>query len=117
MGPLPLPAHDDHLKESAYGGSLLPGEGSAMAAYVQEGKRIPRRGEIGLNSDQIESFESAGFVMSGSRYVLIVQAFKLLEAITHLFCLQSSTYECCAHEKGKPSYFRGRETTITFACL
>jgi hypothetical protein len=66
---LPLPAHDDHLKESAYGGSLLPGEGSAMAAYVQEGKRIPRRGEIGLNSDQIESFESAGFVMSGSRYV------------------------------------------------
>lgn len=71
MGPLPLPSHDDHLKESAYGGSLLPGEGSAMAAYVQEGKRIPRRGEIGLNSDQIESFESAGFVMSGSRYVVI----------------------------------------------
>ncbi|KAJ2964848.1 hypothetical protein NQZ79_g263 [Umbelopsis isabellina] len=68
VGPLPLPAHDDHLKESAYGGSLLPGEGSAMAAYVQEGKRIPRRGEIGLNSDQIESFESAGFVMSGSRH-------------------------------------------------
>jgi len=67
VGPLPVAAHDDHLKERAYGGALLPGEGSAMAAYVQEGKRIPRRGEIGLNSDQIESFESAGFVMSGSR--------------------------------------------------
>ncbi|CAO3682099.1 unnamed protein product [Umbelopsis ramanniana] len=68
VGPLPVAAHDDHLKERAYGGALLPGEGSAMAAYVQEGKRIPRRGEIGLNSDQIESFETAGFVMSGSRH-------------------------------------------------
>jgi NF-kappa-B-activating protein C-terminal domain len=67
VGPLPVAAHDDHLKERAYGGALLPGEGSAMAAYVQDGKRIPRRGEIGLKSDQIESFESAGFVMSGSR--------------------------------------------------
>jgi len=35
------------------GTALLPGEGSAMAAYVAEGKRIPRRGEIGLTSDQI----------------------------------------------------------------
>ncbi|KAH8555109.1 ras-induced vulval development antagonist-domain-containing protein [Umbelopsis sp. PMI_123] len=68
VGPLPVASHDDHLKERAYGGALLPGEGSAMAAYVQEGKRIPRRGEIGLNSDQIEAFESAGFVMSGSRH-------------------------------------------------
>ncbi|KAI9285728.1 ras-induced vulval development antagonist-domain-containing protein [Umbelopsis sp. AD052] len=68
VGPLPVAAHDDHLKERAYGGALLPGEGSAMAAYVQDGKRIPRRGEIGLKSDQIESFESAGFVMSGSRH-------------------------------------------------
>lgn len=67
VGPLPIAAHDDHLKERAYGGALLPGEGSAMAAYVQDGKRIPRRGEIGLDSDQIESFETAGFVMSGSR--------------------------------------------------
>lgn len=41
-----------------------------MAAYVQEGKRIPRRGEIGLTSNEIEDFEEAGFVMSGSRYEL-----------------------------------------------
>jgi hypothetical protein len=36
-----------------------------MAAYAQEGKRIPRRGEVGLTSDQIASFETAGYVMSG----------------------------------------------------
>lgn len=46
----------------------MPGEGSAMAAYIQDGKRIPRRGEIGLSSDQIEDYEQAGFVMSGSRH-------------------------------------------------
>ena len=39
-----------------------------MAAYVQSGKRIPRRGEVGLNSDQISRFEDLGYVMSGSRH-------------------------------------------------
>lgn len=39
-----------------------------MASFVQSGERIPRRGEVGLTSDQIEKFESAGFVMSGSRH-------------------------------------------------
>lgn len=39
-----------------------------MSHYVLEGKRIPRRGEIGLTSDEIASFESAGYVMSGSRH-------------------------------------------------
>lgn len=48
--------------------ALLPGEGAAMAAYVAEGKRIPRRGEIGLTSEEIEKFESVGYVMSGSRH-------------------------------------------------
>lgn len=51
-----------------YGRALLPGEGAAMAKFVQEGKRIPRRGEIGLTSEEIESFEESGFVMSGSRH-------------------------------------------------
>lgn len=50
------------------GTALLPGEGSAMAAFVAEGKRIPRRGEIGLTSDQITTFEEEGWVMSGSRH-------------------------------------------------
>jgi NF-kappa-B-activating protein C-terminal domain len=30
-----------------YGGALRPGEGEAIAQYVQSGKRIPRRGEVG----------------------------------------------------------------------
>lgn len=57
------------LTPREYGKALLPGEGAAMAAYVAEGKRIPRRGEIGLTSDQIASFECVGYVMSGSRCV------------------------------------------------
>ena len=28
-----------------------------MAAYIAEGKRIPRRGEIGLTSDEITAYE------------------------------------------------------------
>jgi hypothetical protein len=39
-----------------------------MAAFAKQGQRIPRRGEIGLNPDQIQSFESIGYVMSGSRH-------------------------------------------------
>lgn len=39
-----------------------------QAAYIAEGKRIPRRGEIGLTSDEIDTFEKVGYVMSGSRH-------------------------------------------------
>ncbi len=52
----------------SYGSHLLHGEGEAMAAYVKEGKRIPRRGEVGLTTDQIDDFENQGFVMSGNRH-------------------------------------------------
>lgn len=51
-----------------YGKALLPGEGTAMAAYVQAGKRIPRRGEVGMSAEEIERFENLGYVMSGSRH-------------------------------------------------
>ncbi|KAF9537718.1 Integrator complex subunit 6-like [Mortierella hygrophila] len=68
VGPTPLHLTDHRLNERSYGGALLAGEGSAMAAYVQDGKRIPRRGEIGLESDQIERYEHSGYVMSGSRH-------------------------------------------------
>ncbi|KAF9976368.1 hypothetical protein BGZ73_008726, partial [Actinomortierella ambigua] len=68
VGPTPLQLRDKKMDERSYGGALLAGEGSAMAAYVQEGKRIPRRGEIGLESSEIEAYEKAGFVMSGSRH-------------------------------------------------
>lgn len=54
---------------SSFGHALLPGEGAAMAEYVKAGKRIPRRGEIGLTSDEIANFEKSGYVMSGSRCV------------------------------------------------
>lgn len=39
-----------------------------MHAFVQNGKRIPRRGEVGLSADQISHFEDLGYVMSGSRH-------------------------------------------------
>lgn len=64
----PLPKGHVQLTSKDYGKALLPGEGAAMAAFVAEGKRIPRRGEIGLTSDQIESYEQVGYVMSGSRH-------------------------------------------------
>lgn len=57
-----------NLSQKDFGRALLPGEGAAMAAYVTEGKRIPRRGEIGLTSDEIANFEDVGYVMSGSRH-------------------------------------------------
>lgn len=59
---------DPKAKPIDFGRALLPGEGAAMAKYVEEGKRIPRRGEIGLTSDEISKFEESGFVMSGSRH-------------------------------------------------
>ncbi|EME31761.1 uncharacterized protein Gasu_11360 [Galdieria sulphuraria] len=42
FGP-PLPSKQERITAANYGHNLLPGEGSAMAAYVQEGRRIPRR--------------------------------------------------------------------------
>jgi hypothetical protein len=49
-----------------YGGAMMKGEAEAYAQFVQEGKRIPRRGEVGLTSDEIDNFEKLGFVMSGA---------------------------------------------------
>lgn len=54
--------------KNAYGKALLPGEGQAIAQYVQQNLRIPRRGEIGYSQDEIEKYESSGYVMSGSRH-------------------------------------------------
>ena len=68
IGPAPLP---ESFGEASYGGALLPGEGAAMAAFVQQNKRIPRRGEIGLSAEEIESYEETGYVMSGSRHTVM----------------------------------------------
>lgn len=58
-------------KPTKYGSDMMPGEGTAMAGFVASGQRIPRRGEIGLDSNQITRFETAGYVMSGSRHHLM----------------------------------------------
>jgi len=72
VGPQPLmkAIASKKVDERAYGGALLRGEGSAMAAFLQDDpqSRIPRRGEIGLTSDEIAQFEAVGYVMSGSRH-------------------------------------------------
>lgn len=74
MGPMPLVSNDASNNASgisnkkSYGKALLPGEGEALAAYVQQNVRIPRRGEIGYDADEIEKYEKSGFVMSGSRH-------------------------------------------------
>lgn len=67
IGPKPK-QKDSALDARNYGGALLPGEGEAIAGFVQAGKRIPRRGEVGVTSDEIETFEKLGYVMSGSRH-------------------------------------------------
>ncbi|XP_067373566.1 NF-kappa-B-activating protein isoform X3 [Channa argus] len=69
VGPeAPLTQMSQDEKPLDFGHALLPGEGAAMAEYVKAGKRIPRRGEIGLTSDEIANFEKSGYVMSGSRH-------------------------------------------------
>jgi hypothetical protein len=71
VGPQPMQkVGGKKIDERSYGGALLRGEGSAMAAFLQDGieSRIPRRGEIGLTSDQIAQYEDVGYVMSGSRH-------------------------------------------------
>lgn len=69
VGPEPLYTYElgEHGVNTGYGQNLRPGEGTAMAAYVQQGQRIPRRGEVGLDAAEIDQFERAGYVMSGNR--------------------------------------------------
>mmetsp|Transcript_1044 Transcript_1044/g.2702 ORF Transcript_1044/g.2702 Transcript_1044/m.2702 type:complete len:386 (-) Transcript_1044:55-1212(-) len=60
--------HQAKAAANSYGKALLPGEGEAMAAFVQSGKRIPRRGEVGMTADEIQNYEDLGYIMSGSRH-------------------------------------------------
>ncbi|OQS07343.1 hypothetical protein THRCLA_00644 [Thraustotheca clavata] len=69
VGPMPLNDSEPSAKgKGGYGRDLLPGEGAAIAQYVQKNMRIPRRGEVGWSGQEIESLETAGYVMSGSRH-------------------------------------------------
>ena len=71
-GPMPLAAtvteNGATTSGHQYGNALLPGEGQALAAYVQQNLRIPRRGEIGYSGEEIDDYEKSGYVMSGSRH-------------------------------------------------
>lgn len=73
FGPKPLMAAKDMIdsKPLNYGGALRPGEGEAIAQFVQQNMRIPRRGEIGWKADEIEALETQGYVMSGSRHKIM----------------------------------------------
>lgn len=70
FGPKPLVSSAEGIesKKLNYGGALRPGEGEAIAQFVQQNMRIPRRGEIGWKAEEIESLETQGYVMSGSRH-------------------------------------------------
>ncbi|XP_049848084.1 NKAP family protein-like [Schistocerca gregaria] len=65
IGPMPL--RQIGLSKG-YEKAMLPGEADAYASFVQENKRIPRRGEIGLTADQIAQYEELGYQMSGGRH-------------------------------------------------
>ena len=71
VGPtLPTSQSSANLKRSRshFGGALLPGEGAAIAAFVEQGERIPRRGEVGMSGLEIAQYEALGYIMSGSRH-------------------------------------------------
>ena len=40
----------------------MPGEGDAIAQFVQNNMRIPRRGEVGWTGDEISNLEELGCV-------------------------------------------------------
>ena len=63
-----LPSSSSSQSSASYGSALLPGEGAAIAQFVLTGQRIPRRGEVGMSSEQIAEYERMGYVMSGSRH-------------------------------------------------
>ena len=69
VGPEPMKVEFSKNMEWRYymRAGLKREEAEMIAQYVKEGKRIPRRGEVGMTSQDIEKFESLGYVMSGMR--------------------------------------------------
>eukprot|EP00388_Colpodella_angusta_P016698 GDKJ01041359.1.p1 GENE.GDKJ01041359.1~~GDKJ01041359.1.p1 ORF type:complete len:279 (-),score=44.48 GDKJ01041359.1:238-1074(-) len=68
----PQPIHhstmaDKRIQQILVRQGLFKGEAEGMAAFARDGKRIPRRGEIGMDASQIEKLENIGYVMSGNR--------------------------------------------------
>ncbi|KAH0478911.1 MAG: uncharacterized protein KVP18_002871 [Porospora cf. gigantea A] len=56
FGPQPVPPEEIRVSTNPFG-----------AEASGKGQRIPRRGEVGLSSEEIAGFERLGYVMSGSR--------------------------------------------------
>ena len=71
IGPKPIKYRTEQRVK--YGEGFFKGEGEAMAKYIEMGKRIPRRGEIGMTQEEIQNYEDLGYVMSGSRHNCINQ--------------------------------------------
>ena len=46
--------------------SFFSPQGEAIAQYAEANMRIPRRGEVGWQGDEIERLEGLGYVMSGA---------------------------------------------------
>merc|ERR1712025_1295874 len=69
IGPRAMPKIQQQTQQASidYGVALMPGEGDAIAQFVQNNMRIPRRGEVGWTGDEISELEDLGYVMSGSR--------------------------------------------------
>jgi hypothetical protein len=71
FGPMPLESTNGESSRGVgrtdYGGAMRPGEAEKIAAFVQAGQRVPRRGEVAWSGQQIDHFEKSGYVMSGSR--------------------------------------------------
>jgi len=76
IGPQPIKVELDKKEEKRFyaGTSINRDEAQKYAHYVQQGKRIPRRGEVGLSSEEIEKYESLGYVMSGLRHKKMTMA-------------------------------------------
>lgn len=68
IAPVQRTSANINVNTKGYGHHLLAGEGEAIAAFVQQNERIPRRGEVGYDGEQIEKLENLGYVMSGSRH-------------------------------------------------
>lgn len=86
---------------------MLRGEAAAMASYIAQGKRIPRRGEIGLSSAEISEYEKIGYVMSGTRHKSMeaTRLRKENQVIFKIVSLQHLSY--CRNEAVKLGKLRG----------
>lgn len=76
---LEIKFNEREIKKIMQGAKIDKRELELFAPYVQKGKRIPRRGEVGLTSEAIENFEKLGYVMSGSRHKKMTSAREMKE--------------------------------------